>query len=192
MENWKTVEGFTRIEISDHGNVRSSRDKKLRYKTISKSGYWVTQISVKNKVHTLPIHRLVAKAFLPQPSEELIAICSKEHHKQVLVNHKDGDKLNNLVDNLEWCTFQHNVSEAIRLNLVPQPKGELNGRAKLSEKEVHKICQAYEEGMMPQEAIKVFGISRQQATKIRSGHSWQHISELYSIKVNKRTKKIND
>ncbi len=57
------------------------------------------------------IHRLVAETFI------------KNIKNDVVVNHKDGNKLNNCVDNLEWCTPQHNIKEAFRIGLNKHIRG---------------------------------------------------------------------
>ena len=73
-------------------------------------GYYVISL-VKNKIKKqLRIHRLVAQAFIPNPDN------------LPQVNHKDGNKQNNCVDNLEWCTGKHNIKESWRLGLSTPTK----------------------------------------------------------------------
>lgn len=76
--------------------------------------------------------------------------------------------------------------------LTPTLRGQQQGRATLTDEQVHELCAAFASGMMPQEAVEAFGVSRQQASKIRAGHAWTHISSLYDISVNKRSRKFND
>jgi uncharacterized coiled-coil DUF342 family protein len=173
---------YTMLEISNLGEVRNYKNKKVRYTRINKQGYRITQVTINGHVKTLKIHRLVAELFLNSPSQELVEKCSKEHWGEVLVKHLDNDKLNNNVNNLEWCDLFSNTIQAWEDGLIPSLKGELNGRSKLTEEVVHKVCKFFEEGGSPKEAVIEFGISKQQATKIRSGISWKHISNQYLIK----------
>lgn len=64
------------------------------------------------------IHRLVAETFLPNPNELL------------QVNHIDGNKHNNNIDNLEWCTQKYNIQEAWRMGLAKQGKGKFHPESK--------------------------------------------------------------
>jgi hypothetical protein len=154
----------------------------------NKKGYLEVQYKIKGHIKTLKVHRLVAEMFLPEPSEELKLKCSKEHHGKVLVRHLDNNKLNNRHSNLNWCDLETNTKQAWDDGLIPSLKGSLNGRAVLTEDIVHAICKDYELGMKPKEAISKYGISRQQATKIRAGYQWEHVSCQYNIKVNRRVK----
>lgn len=108
-------------------------------------------------------------------------ICETEHHKKPVVKHLDNNKINNIVTNLAWDTNGNNMTEAFKDDLIPYMKGSLNGRAKLTEDVVARICEDYENGLMPKEIISKYGISRQQATKIRAGFAWLHISKNYNI-----------
>ena len=112
MEEWKNVIGYEGLyEVSNTGQVRSL-DRYVKYsngrihlhkgKVLSpvkdKYGYLTVVLSCNGKQKTIKIHRLVAQAFLPNPDN------------LPQVNHRDEVKLNNCVDNLEWCSAKYNLS----------------------------------------------------------------------------------
>ena len=103
MEEWKNVIGYEGLyEVSDKGNVRNVRRNTL-LKLQKNQGYIRVALS-KNGIKTwLRVHRLVAQAFLPNPDN------------LPQVNHKDEDKTNNSVDNLEWCDQAYNNLYGTRL-----------------------------------------------------------------------------
>lgn len=96
MEIWKEIIGFENVyEISNYGKVRAYKSKKTLKPWISHDGYVV--IKLKNRKN-YKIHRLVAKAFIPNLK------------KLPCVNHKDENKQNNYVENLEWCSRKYNIN----------------------------------------------------------------------------------
>lgn len=125
MEIWKTIKNFERYEVSNLGNVRSkdieyvAKDNKKYYykgKTLKltetrahnkPNGYYVVNLRVQGKANIRCVHRLVAEAFIPNPENK------------PTVNHKDGNKQNNNIDNLEWATYRENNIHAIKNNLRP-------------------------------------------------------------------------
>jgi len=183
--------------VSSDGDV-----KKLNFKTkhtyVNAQGYLELRFKKKKpnsdkfSVKCYKIHRLVAELFLEAPSEELVGLCSKTHHRKVCVKHLDNNKLNNCANNLMFSTSESNTSDAWRDGLIKGLKGSANGRAKITEELVHEMCKCFEQGMMPKEAEVIFKVSSQQASKIRAGHQWKHIWCQYNIKVNRRTKTSND
>ena len=183
--------------ISNLGNVKKLNFKR-KHTYVDTLGYVVLRFkkklpSGKDHYTVYKVHRLVAELHLEEPSGSLIELASKEHHGKVCVKHTDNDKTNNKVSNLVWGTSSSNTRDAWNDGLIPSLKGALNGRATLSEELVHKLCKAFEDGMQPKESTTVFGISMQQATKIRAGFQWKHIWCQYNIKVNRRsTKTSND
>lgn len=179
---WKTIIKFPKYESNEFGEIRDIKTKRLKYIAVNKQGYKYTQFKVNGKIYTAKIHRLVAEYFLESPSEELVVKCSKEHHGKVLVKHKDNDKLNNFYKNLEWCDLKNNTAQAWDDGLIPPLRGSRNGRSVLTEDVVHELCKCFQEGMGPKEATVLFDVSRQQASKIRAGIAWKHISSLYDIK----------
>ena len=116
---WKDIKDFENFyQINDKGEIRS-KDRYIHFKhkdkfykgaikrqQIGTNGYKIVKLYKDDKKrYTFSVHRLVAEAFLEKPS---YAEC---------VNHKNGNKLDNRVENLEWCTYSHNNKEAFRLGL---------------------------------------------------------------------------
>lgn len=122
-EIWKDVVGFEGYyQVSTHGRVRSIdrvvnriRKNKPPIPTLYRgvvlkpglkdTGYRIVILSVNDKNHTRKIARLVAIAFIPNPQNKK------------LVNHKDGVKTNDIVDNLEWNTYSENLQHAYDIGL---------------------------------------------------------------------------
>ena len=118
-EIWKAVLGYENYyEVSNYGNVRSVtkiitslyrcsflRKSKLLKPATNHKGYLEIALSIKGKLKTHTIHSLVAKAFIPNPENK------------PTVNHKDGIKENNYVDNLEWATKSEQSIHAYEHNL---------------------------------------------------------------------------
>jgi len=117
MEQWKDIEGWTGYQISSEGRVKSLNrhieqlDRtgdtiKVWHKgQIIKShpnwaGYILTNLTRKGKTTKIAVHRLVAKSFILNP------------YNKKTVNHKDGNKANNRVTNLEWATLSENIQHA--------------------------------------------------------------------------------
>lgn len=95
-----------RYEISKDGVVYSLTANKVIATRDNGRGYLVVSLSVNGAYETRKIHRLVAITYIPNPD------------RLPQVNHLDGDKRNNNVSNLEWCTNDHNIKHASRLGLL--------------------------------------------------------------------------
>ena len=124
MEYWvdiKDFEGF--YQISNKGNVRSlDRGIKCRAggsriikgitltRKTNKCGYYTHTLQKLGRGKYLSLHRLIAIAFIPNP----------ENYK--CINHLDGDKMNNLIDNLEWCSHSQNTKHAYDTGLIRRSK----------------------------------------------------------------------
>ena len=126
MEIWKDIKGYEGYyQVSDHGRVRS-QDRTVifsdghvhYYKTKvltpcpEKDGYLLVCLRKNGRKQTPKVHRLVAQAFIPNP------------HGLPIINHKDQNRTNNHVSNLEWCTNKYNVTygNACRKRSLPRMK----------------------------------------------------------------------
>lgn len=117
------------------------------------------------------IHRLVLEAYQP-----------RKDSLQLQVNHKDGDKHNNTLENLEWCTGSENMAHAHRTNLINRAKGERVGGVKLTEKEVLEICEFIQSGTDSLTSIgKKYGVSKYCISDIKRKRSWGWLTKDYNF-----------
>lgn len=99
-EKWKDIFGYDGMyQVSDLGRVRSIYSGEWRVLKGGKNskGYLSVGLCKDSKQKSILVHRLVANAFIPNSDET-----------KTIINHKDEDKTNNRVDNLEWCTVSYN------------------------------------------------------------------------------------
>lgn len=106
MLQWKEIQGYNgRYFISSKGQIKNKYGKIL--KPWIRNGYYTIGLMINKKRTNYYIHRLVAEYFLSNPDKQ-----------RNFVNHLDGDKLNNNVSNLEWCTRQENAQHAYETGLL--------------------------------------------------------------------------
>jgi hypothetical protein len=179
-EVWKDVVGFEeRYEVSSFGKVRSksflkrgrTRNGPIEFFTkprllkgsLSIDGYLrvTLQAGAGSKKIGVAVHRLVAKAFIPNP----------ENKPQV--NHKDSVRTNNIASNLEWVTAKENVSHSFEHG-VRSHTGEKHPRAVLTEEIVRKI--KHMSAMMGCTAIALeLGLERSTVSKVVHNNNWSYV-----------------
>lgn len=167
----KPVPGFRRYLISDSGTIYTTHNLRP-YKTYEHNGYECVNLlrtedsPGRGKYKTMLVHRLVAATFLGE-------------NPDLQVNHKDGNKLNNKVENLEWVTRSENMQHALASGLS-QCVGENHHRAKLTESDVEAICKLLlESDLEHSEIAQRFNVSRQTITNITTKHRWVRVSDRY-------------
>ena len=170
MEEWRVVNGFENYEISSLGRLkvnlkyRKYRDynSKILNPAKDRNGYYRTTLTncygIKiNKV----IHRLVAENFLINDNNYPV------------VNHKNGIKKDNRVENLEWCTIRENNIHALRTGLKIPLRKEKHNMAKIKESDVIDIIQNKNNLYQWQLAL-VYNLSQTQISRIQRKIQWSY------------------
>lgn len=171
-EIWKAVVGFENLyEVSDLGRVRTVPKKGFNKQVIRKTGTdirngYITIILRKNNIPiTRRIHSLVVETFLG----------IKTDHKRVC-NHKDGNKLNNRLNNLEVISQKENVKHAIKLGLTRIPIKDERYNSKIMEKDFPELLRLFKTKMTSKDIAKLFNVSPTTISRIRAGKRRPYLS----------------
>ena len=183
IEIWKSIPGYeSYYEASSLGNIRSldrfvkngkhgviKRTGQLKKAVINHKGYLRINLNKEgvNKKHN--VHTLVAITFLGFPPSSIS--CSSEGYT---VNHKDGNKLNNSSENLEWLSNAANNHHAAILKL--KARGERSGKSKLTTEQVLNIKSLRQQGFTEVRISELTGVSRNTIHSILAGKSWKEVS----------------
>lgn len=175
QEVWKLVNSLDNLyEISNQGRIRSLdrwsnnngtlvlKKGRILKGRLHSGGYIRVNICINNKNKDYYIHRLVAKEFLDNYSEDLV------------INHKDGNKKNNSVNNLECVTQKENLKHARETGLN-NAFGENHYCNKLTNEDVRAIKILNESGLNGIELSKKFGVARSVISRIINGKVWKHV-----------------
>ena len=132
MYEWKDIKGYEGLyqvnKIGEIYSLISNKTLKPFYRgSRPDNKYLVVDLNKDARRKTVSVHRIVAEAFIPNPNS------------LPCVNHKDGNKDNNCVDNLEWCTHSENNYHACRTGLKNIPSGTANKNSKLTYEDVASI-----------------------------------------------------
>lgn len=152
------------------GNIYNRKGRRLR--TRSHLNYDMVSIPIKGVIEHLLVHRVIALTFLPNPNN------------LPQVNHKDGNKKNNAVNNLEWVTASENQKHAFK-HLGKTAKGVRNSQHKLNENDVRKVMSLHENGKHYADIAKVFNVAPTTIYCIIGGYSWNHITHIKSKRKQK-------
>ena len=161
VSNLGNVKSLERIVYEKNGNSRIVKDRILR-PSINRYGYHCVRLYKQSSGKTFSIHRLVCLSFLGQNIE-----------KQY-VNHIDGNKANNDLKNLEWCTIKENNIHCYKAGLKKASKGDSHYRSKITEEQAKEIKYGYK-GLTQNQIARLYGINRQSISKIRLGLNWSSI-----------------
>ena len=174
QDEWRAIPGTDGLySVSRSGLIRSEplpgRTGKQRGRTLkprpNKKGYLVFRVCLTNGMQwTTTVHRAVASAFIGQCGEGM------------QINHKDGDKTNNRVENLEYVTCLENVrhSWATGLHKDDHRKGSQHNMAKLTESDARSIRAIYPTKSLA-ELGQMFGVTKQAIASIIKRKTWTHI-----------------
>jgi DNA-binding transcriptional regulator YiaG len=177
-EIWKSIKEYDGIyEVSNYGRIKRKAKRSfckewarthkpcdtLLSPTIIAS-YCKVFLSKKNSRKYVAVHRLVAESFIANPNNHPV------------VNHKDGDKLNNVSTNLEWITQSDNAKHSNQTGLTTILRGSQIGNSKLSEQDIKDIREIWSKGRVSQYKLaELFGMSQCHISDIVNHKRWAHI-----------------
>ena len=134
IETWKPIPGYEGIYSASNTGLIKSETSRQQWKSgrilknlVHKGGYLKLRLWKNSRYKHFLVHRLIALTFLGP--------CPPKHE----VNHKDGNKANNFINNLEYVTPKENTNHAVRSGLFNDRKGEKSVRSKLTNKQVIEI-----------------------------------------------------
>ena len=173
----KKIKGFSNYEISSCGKVFSLKRKhnqsnkmnneeielKIQYIDNAYAILGLTDDDGNRRMKS--VHRLVAEAFIENPENKRT------------VNHKDGDKHNNVLSNLEWATYQENSQHAHNTGLNPKQNGGKNAMAKIKEEECIQLIIDMLEGASNNELASKYNLHSRYISLIRGKKRWKHLWE---------------
>jgi len=180
-EIWKDVPGFEGLyQASSFGQVKSIDRIEFRKNNseiatahsikavvlkqkITNTGYATIVLSRSGKPKYISVHRVIALTFVSNP----------ENKPQV--NHIDGNKLNNCIGNLEWCTPKENINHSWRIGLSKSAHGEKNHRAKITDVQATEIRQKYFAGVKPCIILAEYNISRSRLHELKTRKVFKHV-----------------
>ena len=153
------IESIERVSMST-GRQKIINIKKVVLKIQThKQGYLYYRLWDGLKYKNYFIHRLLCVQFVPNPENK------------PYVNHKDGNKLNNNIENLEWCTSSENNSHARKMGLN-KGYGEGNRHSKLKEKQVIEIRKS---NLTSMELSTIYGVTKRTIEDIIKGRTWKYM-----------------
>jgi hypothetical protein len=176
-EIWKDIKEYKGLyQVSNLGNVKSLSRKlktkngfrqvktKILKPAISLHGYSRVILWKNNVPRNFAVHRLVAMNFLKKDSHRLT------------VNHKDGIKTNNNLNNLEWLTICENIAHSIKLGLS-DCKGEKSPSHILKENQVLEIRELWQSSQHRlTDLMKIFNCSKSCISQIVHNRTWKHLT----------------
>lgn len=155
------VISLERLKYYSDGRVDLQPTRQLK-PTLNSNGYYHISFYVDGIQRRRPLHRIVAELFIENP---LGLTC---------VNHIDGNKLNNCVDNLEWISLEDNTRHAAETGLMAS--GSRHGNAKLDEISVSFIKLAINKGLSNKAIATLHGVSEGAIGQIRKGNNWKNVA----------------
>lgn len=161
---FRSVFNFSKYLIGPSGEIVQSRNGKPIFIRTSKLGYLeVSLTDDRGSRFYTSVHRMVALAYIANPKN------------LATVNHKDGDKANNSVENLEWVSFKDNIQHSWRKGLRKNMVGEKSKVSVLDNNIVRRIRKERSRGLSYRRIAKLFGVGKTTVENVCLGRTWTHV-----------------
>lgn len=161
--HFQVIEEYPKYSISNSGVVKNRQTGRILKLFKNPQGYFTLRLFKNNKAKTLTVHSLVAATFL-----------GKRPFKME-VNHKDGIKTNNNIENLEYVTRSGNAKHMYQMGLCQPKRGSLCGMSKLTEEDVIRIRSTEFDGLYHKEVAEIFGVKKSIIGDIKNRKRWGHL-----------------
>lgn len=161
-------------EINKDGTVRDVLTEREIKPYITEIGYVCYNLKIDNKPIRIFRHRLLAGCFLTVPKKYRSLGYEQEN---LVVNHKDGIKGHDELDNLEWCTQKENSIHAVGIDLTL--KGENSHMSTITNDQAREICELLSQGLKIKEVSEQTGVREKVIRHIYNRESWKQISKDY-------------
>lgn len=162
MENFKLSKGH--YYVSNYGRFYNDKFKRFIKGRKNSDGYLNVSFCIDGVQTYHKAHRLVAEAFIPNPNNYPV------------INHLDGDKTNNNVSNLEWCTSSANRIHAVNVLGCKTGIGVKNVNAKLNDDAVREIRKELSKGVSGVELAMKYNVDPKQISRIKQNKTWRHVT----------------
>lgn len=174
----RPIKGYEKLyEVDENGHIFmlpttwvSGMNKKIKHTKDAKKlnihlvrGYLQAKLSKDGKQRYFKAHKLVAETFIANPN----------NFPQV--NHKNGIKTDNRVENLEWCTAKMNINHADAMGLRPKIVGTQRYNSKLNDDKVREIRELGKTNMRQKDIAVQFGVCQEVICSIINGRYWKHV-----------------
>jgi hypothetical protein len=171
--------------VNNYGEVyriKSSGKLKIMKQQTDADGYFTVGLHLNGVGYFRRVNRLVAQAFIDNPQNK------------PEVNHIDGDKQNNIVENLEWVTSKENIDHAWKNNLTHPKSGDKHPNSKYTEKDIRKVCKYLVQNKYTMKEIsKKTGVSYTVVKQVRNHIIWTKVSSEFDFShYNQRSKNVNN
>jgi hypothetical protein len=151
------------IQVNNQGVVIGKSGKYMKG-SYNRKGYLTVSVYLEDyKSKTIPVHRMVAELFIPNSVPE-----------KNQVNHKDGDKSNNTVDNLEWCTNLENMCHATYS--LGHHSLENHNKAILKNSDIVEISELFMRGYSNEEVAVIYNTTNHSIGRIRQKKNWTSLT----------------
>jgi hypothetical protein len=157
------IKGYEDYGITKSGKIWSYPKyfrKGLFLKFSKRNGYYFLRLTKNKKQKNICIHRLMAETFIPNPENK------------PCINHKNGIKTDNRIENLEWCTNKENSTHAVKYGLMSF--GEHHGLSKLRDEDVYFIINSIGK-ITTRTMATMLNVSEVTINNVKSGRSWKHL-----------------